>query len=368
MFNRTSGDDKQSSCLSQLEKYRIPLTTFYVDEDHLCRDVIGVGNDTMVVHAKLDGKEVAVKCFREATPYVFVSRYPEQIQREVTAMIELRSPRIVELIGFVEAPKKIEPEEAKTMEFIKGRPLNNERYLTDQTQIVMKRYVSSLFTHLGDSKNIVTLEQQLTWAMQISEGVAHIHKKGWLHNDLKCENIFFDGENVVVADLGFACRISDTNNLDVDFHNPRYLSPELYSSDPKLPSLNEDIYRLGIVLWEIITKKKPFSEYSVDELWLVRFNDENKKPHETIPEDCPEVLKKIIQECWENYNDPLKCPSAKDIATRLRKALDALHSSTKDLSTGGTELVGEKSRLFKSATPEVTPHKETDLEPLWKKK
>ena len=365
MFNRPSGEDKQSSCSSQLEKYRIPSTTFCVNDPTRVvenfRDIIGYGCDSLVVGSKFNGKDVAVKCFREQKRYDYgIARYLEKIRREVTAMVELQSPRIVELIGFVKVPKKNEPEETelKTMESIIDKPLNDD-YLPQQTQIVMKRYVGSLSGYLQDSKNTVTLEQQLTWAMQVSEGVAHIHGKGWLHGDLKCDNVYFDGENVVIADFGFACRASDTNNLLVDDNN-KYISPGLYHNFTDGPSISEDIYRLGTVLWEIVTKKTPFHEYSDDDIDL-RFDTNTMKP-DTVPEDCPEVLKKIIQECWENYNDPLKCPSAKDIATRLRKAVDALHSSTKDLSTGDTELVGEKSRLFKSAPSEVTPHKETDLD------
>ncbi len=308
MFFRASNKENNQSNTNPLEKYKILESQLSY---HMRKDCIGFGTDAYVVSAKLNDKKVAVKCFyvkRETPPS------PQKIFTEALAMIELQSPRVVEFIGVVDISKP---------ETLHSEMVESKNAVDAQPRIVMKQYKSSLMNYLKDSKNVVTTEQQLKWATQISEAVAYIHEHGWLHNDLRADNIFLDeNDDIVLGDFGYACRTSCTpEEIDI---NSRFITPEQLKCEDiqamhSLASCSTDVYRLGTLLWQIQTRKYPFYEHSASDVESFR---ESKQLHEVIPDDCPPILKDIIQQCWND--DPSKRPSAKLLATRLQNEMSSL--------------------------------------------
>ena len=68
-----------------------------------------------------------------------------------------------------------------------------------------------------------------------------------------------------------------------------------------------------MVLWEISSRKMPFSETEDEQLvisWIMKWEKED------IPEDCPSEFSVLIQQCWEV---PEKRPSAENIVISLKK-------------------------------------------------
>jgi serine/threonine protein kinase len=63
-----------------------------------------------------------------------------------------------------------------------------------------------------------------------------------------------------------------------------------------LASEKSDVYAFAIVLWEIMTRKSPFSNVRSFEEFLDDVIDNHKRP--PIPEDMDPGLKKLIEECW----------------------------------------------------------------------
>ena len=86
-----------------------------------------------------------------------------------------------------------------------------------------------------------------------------LHDNNIIHRDIKPDNILFKDlarNQVKVADLGF-CTLRGTHTDGSIIGSPGFLAPEVFNR--KLYSPKSDIYAVGIMLYEILTKKLPFT-------------------------------------------------------------------------------------------------------------
>lgn len=108
-------------------------------------------------------------------------------------------------------------------------------------------------------------EQQLArWWTKVVVAVQHVHEQGVLHRDLKPSNILIDQEGEPhLADFGLAGLLDDESHLltisgDM-LGTPLYLAPELASGGTKASTVQSDIYSLGVMLYELLCGKPPFT-------------------------------------------------------------------------------------------------------------
>ncbi|KAJ6775221.1 SERINE/THREONINE-PROTEIN KINASE WNK6-RELATED [Salix purpurea] len=98
------------------------------------------------------------------------------------------------------------------------------------------------------------------WARQILNGLNYLHNHDppIIHRDLKCDNIFINGNQgeVKIGDLGLATVMEQANAKSV-IGTPEFMAPELYDE-----SYNElaDIYSFGMCMLEMVTFEYPYSE------------------------------------------------------------------------------------------------------------
>ena len=111
-------------------------------------------------------------------------------------------------------------------------------------------------------------EQILTWLIQISLALQHIHMHKILHRDLKTQNVFMMASGQVkVGDFGIARMLESTCDLaETAIGTPYYLSPEICEKKPY--NHKSDIWGLGCVLYEMLTFKRPFEAASIASLVL----------------------------------------------------------------------------------------------------
>ncbi|KAH8082009.1 hypothetical protein BXZ70DRAFT_631704 [Cristinia sonorae] len=100
------------------------------------------------------------------------------------------------------------------------------------------------------------------WFRSLLSGIAFIHKRGVVHNDIKPANILLSSENVpVLVDFGFAERydISDSTafHSNLSYGTPEYLSPERARGMPH-DTRKSDVWSLGITFFEILVGRTPF--------------------------------------------------------------------------------------------------------------
>jgi serine/threonine-protein kinase len=114
----------------------------------------------------------------------------------------------------------------------------------------------------------VDLPVALWIARQVAEALEVLDAAGWMHGDVKPGNVFLSPEgHVTLLDLGFARRREETGSA-VDrllTGTCNYMAPELITSRLRA-DIRSDIYSLGVVLFELLSGRLPFTGGSLAEL------------------------------------------------------------------------------------------------------
>ncbi len=176
---------------------------------------------------------------------------------------------------------------------------------------------------------------------QIAEGLDYAHSRGVVHRDIKPANILIaqDGK-VKITDFGIA-RL-DTSNLTMEgqlLGTPNYMAPEQIQG--KEVDHRADIFSLGVVFYEMLTRKKPFQGENLTAV-THKIVYEPFTPVEDFIKDLPPGLTAIMTRCLEK--DPnRRYPRAAEIAAELRRggARQAEVAATDDDDTSATQEVPE---------------------------
>jgi tetratricopeptide (TPR) repeat protein/predicted Ser/Thr protein kinase len=204
--------------------------------------LLGEGGMGAVYEAEQDQprRSVALKVIRG------VWANPELLRRfelESQTLGRLHHPGIAQIYeaGSVDAGSGIQPFFA--MELIHGKPL----------------------IEYADAKDL-NIRQRLTLMIQVCEAVLHAHQHGIIHRDLKPGNILVDESGQPkVLDFGLA-RVTDsdteaTRQTDMGqlLGTLAYMSPEQVMADPLALDTRSDVYALGVVLYELLAGKLPYT-------------------------------------------------------------------------------------------------------------
>ena len=142
--------------------------------------------------------------------------------------------------------------------------------------------------------------------LQISIGLAYLHKKNILHRDLKSLNIFLKGEfEVKIGDLGVAKKLEKQQFAKTFIGTPYYLSPEI--CEDREYNDKSDVWALGCILYELCTYKHLFEANSQGALILKIMT----APIPHISNCYSEQLRNLVKDIL--IKDDRKRPSVKDI-------------------------------------------------------
>lgn len=126
--------------------------------------------------------------------------------------------------------------------------------------IITELFVSGSLRRYRKMHKNVELKAIKNWARQILQGLCYLHSQNppIIHRDLKCDNIFINGNTgeVKIGDLGLAAVLQQPTAHTV-IGTPEFMAPELYDEE-----YNElvDIYSFGMCMLEMITCEYPYSE------------------------------------------------------------------------------------------------------------
>jgi serine/threonine-protein kinase len=143
-------------------------------------------------------------------------------------------------------------------------------------------------------------DKALDIARQLCAGLAAAHAKGVLHRDLKPANIMLDGRGqVVITDFGLAGVADQIQGAEVRSGTPAYMAPEQLAG--KEVSTRSDTYSLGLVLYEVFTGRRPFSEGSTKtkKEGTTGGTDRTLSRPSTIVKDLNPVVERVILRCLE---------------------------------------------------------------------
>ncbi|MHB0878531.1 MAG: serine/threonine-protein kinase [Anaerolineae bacterium] len=176
------------------------------------------------------GVELAIKVMREDLAFEpqFVSRF----SREAQALARLEHPNIVRFYSF-EADGPIA---FIVMDYIRG---------------------ATLLSRMRAAAGPLPLEEVGRTLQDIVPALHFAHRQGLVHRDIKPANIMVrpDGESILM-DFGIAKAVESTTSTFLEAGTPAYMSPEQVLGHR--PSHLSDIYSLGVLLYEMVTGRKPF--------------------------------------------------------------------------------------------------------------
>lgn len=127
------------------------------------------------------------------------------------------------------------------------------------------------------------------WSRQILSGLVYLHGHDppIIHRDLKCDNIFVNGNQgeVKIGDLGLATILDNARSAHSIIGTPEFMAPELYDEE-----YNElvDIYAFGMCLLELVTFEYPYCECS-NAAQIYKKVSDGEKPASLAKIQDPEV-------------------------------------------------------------------------------
>ncbi|MFE4052254.1 serine/threonine-protein kinase [Streptomyces sp. YIM B13518] len=193
-----------------------------------------------------------------------------------------------------------------------------------------------LHRHLRENGPFTPVAAALLTA-QIADALGASHADGVVHRDLKPANVLLKqtgGEmHPMLTDFGIA-RLADSPGLTRTHEfvgTPAYIAPESAEGRPQTSAV--DIYGAGILLYELVTGRPPFSGGSALEVLHQHLSAEPRRPS-----TVPDPLWTVIERCLRK--NPDERPSAENLARGLRVVADGIGVHANSAQIAAAENVG----------------------------
>ena len=199
---------------------------------------IGRGGNAMLFGAyDRDGRKIALKVLH---PELTVSVAADRFLREIRYAGQLSHPHIAPLLDSGEDDYLL----WLAMPFVPGESLR-ERLARERT---------------------LPIDVAVTLGCEVLDALGHAHEEGIAHRDIKPDNIICSPQGAVLVDLGIARAIAQSGEDRVTrsgfvVGTEQYMSPEQAAGAPDVDG-RTDLYSVGIVLFEAVAGRPPFSSPS----------------------------------------------------------------------------------------------------------
>lgn len=234
-------------------------------------DIIGtIGEGGMskvyLAHDLILDRDVAIKVLN----YDFANEeeLKRRFQREALSATSLTHPNIVNIYDVGEEGEL----HYLVMEYVKG--------------LTLKRYIHE--------NGPLAPERAIPIMLQLVAAISNAHHNGIIHRDIKPQNILMDEEGTVkITDFGIAMALTATSHTKTNsvLGTVHYLSPE--QARGGMATKKSDIYSLGIVFYELLTGKLPFSAESAVAIALKHLQEETPSVRAEFPA-VPQSVENII--------------------------------------------------------------------------
>ncbi|WOE51552.1 serine/threonine-protein kinase [Sulfuracidifex metallicus] len=289
-------------------------------------DVIGEGGNGNILKGEYNGKEVAVKVLKldrgDAEEY-----FKDWIKESSNLVTISSNPKVVKIYSVYVNEQVIE-------DILKG---NLKLYKTYPPMIAMELMKGGTLADilLNDSFYYSSKWEKTVYRAikDVAEALSFIHSQGYVHMDVKPQNIFLterpsqpyelDKVEFKLGDLGSAVRI----NGKISQLTPLYSPPEVYDGVAK-PYI--DVFALGMTMYVVLTRKdnrpdlneinEAFDCYVKNDVNCVKAKvSASKSKLSSWDPNVPDAVKPLIRSMLSP--DPLKRPTAKEVVEYLNRII-----------------------------------------------
>ena len=175
----------------------------------------------------------------------------------------------------------------------------------------------SLHSALHTKSMIFSFKEKLRIAKEIAIAMRDLHQNGHIHGHLTSYNILLSPDwKILISDLGLN-QLKKFAGLTIGYCNKSaWSSPEQLRTSSSVilnPSITDDVYSFGMILWEIFTQKQPYQGFEWKKLRRIVIGGYTPG----VPRSFKESIKDILIMCWSS--DPLLRPSFSKIAYQISK-------------------------------------------------
>src|SRR5260370_30540566 len=226
-----------------------------------------------------NGRRVAIKVIHEgqSSSETGLARF----EREKQVLKQLNHRNIVQVYDaelFKGAPFYV-------MEFIEGEPVNE----------------------LLQRRGRLTWEEVVEIGKQVCAALKHAHDQGIVHRDIKPSNLMVTADGTVkLTDFGIAkdLDVTQLTAANCTVGTASYMSPEQCRGERDL-TFKSDLYSFGVVLYELLTGRRPFLAETTMDMFLAHVNGTFERPSR-LALDIPIWLDTLVCQLMEK--DPAKRP------------------------------------------------------------
>src|ERR1043165_928530 len=263
-------------------------------------------------------------------------------------------------VAFKFLPSDVAAHQSRVKRFIQeakaASSLNHPNILTvyeigraDETTFIAMEFVDgiTLRQHLHQP---LKLREILDITIQVASALVAAHAAGIVHRDIKPENNMVRKDGIVkILDFGLA-KLTEQNSSSMGSEAPTmalvntepgavlgtvaYMSPEQAAGRPV--DARSDIWSLGVVLYEMLTSRTPFTGASKSHI-IVSIIDREPLPVSHFSRDIPEALEWIVTETLAKDPEE-RCQTAKELVGKLKRLKQRIESGDSQLSSAPTTI------------------------------
>src|SRR5947209_3435402 len=234
---------------------------------------------------------------------VFLARF----RREADTIAKLEHKNILPIYEYDEAVVDQEKVAYLVMPFIRGGTL---RERIDDT---------------NRSGSHFDLKLVVSYISQVADALDYAHSLGVVHRDIKPENLLFhlDGR-LLLGDFGIVRlkAMPGLTSVGIFLGTAEYASPEQISTNEI--DFRSDIYSLGIILFELLTGRVPYTGPNAFAVMVRKMHDQLPSIRDSRPDLSPAIEAVVMKALAKNPAD--RYQSASEMAAELRTAVETGHS------------------------------------------
>ncbi|NXR71290.1 ANKK1 protein, partial [Pycnonotus jocosus] len=229
-------------------------------------------------------------------------------------------------------------EEASKMEKIKFQHIVTIYGVCNSPLGIVMEYMArgSLERILPTHRMSWQLKFRVIHEMGLAMNFLHSMSPPLLHLDLKPGNVLLDGNmHVKISDFGLSRWMEQSSRMQyIESSALRgtlsYIPPEMFLQNSKPPGIKYDVYSFGIVIWEVLMQKKPYTGANM--MAIIVKVAAGKRPglelvRDDWPGECHQMLD-LMKRCWDQ--DPKQRPSFADIPVETDVLLALIQSLVQD--------------------------------------